>query len=148
MVGGQHRAPSVPVGSALKSARFWLKLSVVAVLPLALIGLGIYLLLAAGTETERLGAQLVLGVITLIWAVRRPPEGVRILGWSLASLVLVTVSQLAGNYAQHRGRATVHALILIDHGLFVAAVGCIGVATVIGARSCILWWRRRRLARP
>jgi len=120
---------------------------VLVVLPIALIGLETYLLVA-GTETQRLGTQLFLGMTMFLWAVRRPPDGVRVLGWSAASLVLVTASQLVGGYAQHRGRAAVHTLTLVDHGLFVASVVCISVVTLIGARSGILWWRHRRLARP
>jgi hypothetical protein len=135
MVGGQHRAAGLTLRSALKSGRFWLTLFVLGVLPLALLGLAVYLLIA-GTGTERLSAIL-----------RRRDEAL-FFGWTAAGLVLLTTSQLASIYAQHRGRATAHTVTLINHGLFVAAVVCIGVATVIGARSCILWWRRRRLAQP
>jgi anaerobic C4-dicarboxylate transporter len=147
MVGGQHRAAGLSPRSALKSGRFLLSLFVLGVLPLALLGLAVYLLIA-GTDTERLSTQWVIWMIMLISAILRRRDGALFLVWTAASLVLLTTSQLASIYAQHRGRATTHAVTLINHGLLVAAVVCIGVATVIGARSCILWWRRRRLAQP
>jgi hypothetical protein len=53
MVVGQHRAVGFQLTSALKSGRFLLLLSALVAVPLALIGLIIYVMVA-GTDLERL----------------------------------------------------------------------------------------------
>jgi hypothetical protein len=146
MVGGQHRAAGFKLESALESARFLLLLSALVVVPLALLGLVIYVIVA-GSDTERLGAEWVIWMIMLITVIARWRDQA-FLGWTAAGLVLVTTSQLATVYARHRSPPTAHTVTLISHSLFAVAVVCTGVATVIGARSCILWWRRWRLAQP
>jgi hypothetical protein len=146
MVGGQHRAAGFQLSSALKSGRFLLLLAAVVVLPLAALGLVCYLIVA-GTDAERLGAGLVGPMILLINAIVRRRDQA-FMGWTAAGLVLVTASQLATIYPHHLTRPNTHTVTLISHGLFAAAVVCIAVATVIGARSCLQWWRKRRLAQP
>ena len=146
MVGGQHRAAGFQPVSALKSGRFLLSLLALVVLPVAALGLICYLIVV-GTSAERLGAGLVAPMILLITAIVRRRDQAFI-GWTAASLVLVTTSQLATVYAHRLSRAAAHTVTLISHGLFAVAVVCIAVATVIGARSCIQWWRKRRLAQP
>jgi hypothetical protein len=146
MVGGQHRAAGFQFSSALKSGRFLLSLFGFGVLPVVALGLLSYLSID-GTNAERLGAGLVGPMILLITAIVRRRDWAFV-GWTAASLVLITTSQFATVYAHHLGRLTAPTVTLMSHGLFAAAVACIGVATVIGARSCILWWRKRRLAQP
>lgn len=51
MVGGQHRAAGFQLMSAVKSARFMISLLALVVLPVALLGLTVYVLLT-GTYAD------------------------------------------------------------------------------------------------
>jgi hypothetical protein len=144
MVGGQHRAAGFQLVSAFKSGRFLLLLSALVVVPLALIGLVIYVIVA-GTDLERLGVAWLAWVSVLASAILRG-RNQAFIGWTAAGLVLLTTSQLATDYAHHWSRPAARTVTLISYGLFGVGVVCATVATVIGARSCLLWWRQRRLA--
>jgi hypothetical protein len=146
MVGGQHRAAGFKLKSALESARFLLLLSALVVVPLAVIGLVIYVIVA-GTDLESLSAGWLGWVIALI-AVFRQGRNWVFLRWTLGAVVLQTMSQIASTLAHRHGWPATAATTITGHVAFVAGLACFGVAIVLGSRSCLLWWRRRRLAQP
>jgi hypothetical protein len=140
MVGGQHRAAGFPVRSALKSGLFWLKLFVAVVVPVAVIGLIIYWV-TVRAYTEVMALSWLIALTSMTSTIRRQRDVFSC--WTAAALVLLITAQLAGLYGHHAGWPGAHALSQLREGTLVAGVACFAVATLIGGRACIGWWRRR-----
>jgi hypothetical protein len=128
---------------ALKSA-LWL---LVPVALLAGCGFAIYLLVIA-TDLERLAA------VGLIEATMLCRSGFRWhqdagFSWTTAGLLLAVIWRAAQTLARRPGwpASRVHALAHIGTGLFLVSLVCLGVATVILARSGIRSWRTWRVRR-
>jgi hypothetical protein len=140
MVGGQHRAAGFPVRSALKSGLFWLKLLVVVILPLAVLGLDIYMV-TSGAYMEVMALSWLIALTSLTSSIIRRRDAFSC--WTGAALVLLIAAQLAGIYGHHVGWPGADAVSQLRDGTLVAGVACFAVATLIGGQAGIRWWRRR-----
>lgn len=140
MVGGQHRAAGFPVSSALKSGLFWLKLFVVVVLPLAVLGLLVYWV-TSGAYMEVMALSWLIALTSVTSSIIRQRDAFSC--WTGAALVLLITAQLARIYGHHAGWPGAHAMGQLRDGTLVAGVACFAVATLIGGRAGIRWWRRR-----
>jgi len=144
VIGAHRGGVGNPLKAALKSARWIGALAALTVLPIALLGLVIYGM-AIGTYLENLG---LLGLVFVAWLVSAIVRRAAFDGWVAASLVLTTMSQIAGIGAHRPSWPAAGAMNVTHEATLVAGIACFGVATMIGARYCIRWWRRRHLARP